>query len=154
LNLCLLTKTTRRAVKFNGIWYLEALLWRSNQNQHINEEQTTPWPKEKAQKDKQLLIKHTHKTKDWETRIPPKTGDELRCSGRVYSSCSTSGTRRVNLVINPVISHEWGNESVYDKWIISVVICDTDIPASLLAAVLYPFLTGIRWQKRWNLIVV
>jgi hypothetical protein len=35
-----------------------------------------------------------------------KTGDELRCSGRVGSSCTTSGTRRVNLVTNPVISHE------------------------------------------------
>jgi hypothetical protein len=28
------------------------------------------------------------------------------CSGRVGSSCSTSDTRRVNLVTNPVISHE------------------------------------------------
>ena len=28
------------------------------------------------------------------------------CMGRVSSFCSTSGTRRVNLVINPVISHE------------------------------------------------
>ena len=30
------------------------------------------------------------------------------CSGRISSSCSTSGNRRVNLVTNPVISHEWG----------------------------------------------
>ena len=28
------------------------------------------------------------------------------CSGRVSSSYSTSGTRRVNIDINPVISHE------------------------------------------------
>ena len=28
----------------------------------------------------------------------------------IYSSCSTSGTRRVNLVTNPVISHEWGKD--------------------------------------------
>jgi hypothetical protein len=35
---------------------------------------------------------------------------ELRCSGRVGSSCSTSDTRRVNLVTNPVISHEWGKD--------------------------------------------
>ena len=40
------------------------------------------------------------------TRTPIKTGGEIRCSGRVGSSCSTSGTRRVNLVTNPVISHE------------------------------------------------
>jgi hypothetical protein len=51
-------------------------------------------------------------------------------SGRVSSSCSTSGTRRVNLVTNPVISHKRRKErgSVYDKWNISAVICDTDIP--------------------------
>jgi hypothetical protein len=32
------------------------------------------------------------------------------CSGMVCSSCSTSGTRRVNLVTNPVISREWGKD--------------------------------------------
>jgi hypothetical protein len=42
------------------------------------------------------------KAKDRVTRTPPKSGGELRCSGRVSSSCSTSGTRRVNLVTNPV----------------------------------------------------
>jgi len=79
---------------------------RRNQNLYIEEEQRTQWPKEKVQKDKQRSTKHTHKTKDRVTRTPLKTGDELRCSGRVSSSCSTSGIRRVNLVTNPVISHE------------------------------------------------
>jgi hypothetical protein len=78
------------------------------QNRYIEEEQTTQWLKEKVQKDKQRSTKHTYNTKDRETRIPLKTGGELRCYGRVSSSCSTSGTRRVNLVITPVISHEWG----------------------------------------------
>jgi hypothetical protein len=32
------------------------------------------------------------------------------CSWRVSSSCSTSGTRRVYLVIDTVISHEWGKD--------------------------------------------
>ena len=77
-----------------------------NQNPYIEEEQTTEWPKEKVQKDKQRSTKHTYKTKDRITRTPLKTGGELRCSGRVGSSCSTSDTRRVNLVTNPVISHE------------------------------------------------
>ena len=54
----------------------------------------------KKKKDKQPTTKQTHKTKDRITQTPLKTGDELRCSGRVGSSCSTSGTRRVNLVIN------------------------------------------------------
>ena len=32
------------------------------------------------------------------------------CSGRVSSSCSTSDTRRVNLVTNTVISNERGKD--------------------------------------------
>jgi len=63
-------------------------------------------PKEKVQKHKRRYAKHTHKTKNRVTRKPLKTGNELRCSGRVNRSCSTSGTRRVNVVINPVLSHE------------------------------------------------
>ena len=81
-----------------------------NQNPYIEEEQTTQWPKEKVQKDKQRSTKHTYKTKDRVTRTPLKTGVELRCSGRVSSSCSTSDTRRVNLVTTPVISHERGKD--------------------------------------------
>jgi hypothetical protein len=87
--------------------------WRyqwGNQNTYIEEEQTTQWPKEKVQKDKQRSTKHTYKTKDRLTRTPLKPGGELRCSGRVNSSCSTSDTRRVSLVTNPVISHERGKD--------------------------------------------
>jgi hypothetical protein len=72
----------------------------------LKERQTTQWPKEKVQKDKQRSTKHTHKTKDRVTRTPPKAGGELRCSERVSSSCSITGTRRVNLVTDPVISRE------------------------------------------------
>ena len=36
---------------------------KGNKNLYI-EEQTTQWPKEKIQKDKQRSTKHTHKTKD------------------------------------------------------------------------------------------
>ena len=57
----------------------------------------TQWSKEKVQKDKQRLTKHTYKTKDRVTRTPLKTGGELRCSGRISSSCSTSDTRRVSI---------------------------------------------------------
>jgi hypothetical protein len=62
--------------------------------------------KRKRTKGQTTSTKHTHQTKDRVTRTPLKTGVELRCSGRVGSSCSTNGTRRVNLVTNPVISHE------------------------------------------------
>ena len=37
---------------------------RVNLNSQIEEEQTTQWPKEKGQKDKQRSTKHTHKTRD------------------------------------------------------------------------------------------
>ena len=47
--------------------------------------------KERVQKDKQRITKHTYKTEDRVTR-------------RVTSSCSSSGIRRVNLVTNPVIT--------------------------------------------------
>jgi hypothetical protein len=55
-----------------------------------------------GQKDKQ----HTHTTKGRVTRTPLSTGGKLRSSGRVSSSCSTSGIRRVNLVTNSVLSHK------------------------------------------------
>ena len=83
---------------------------RGNQNPYIEEEQTAQWPKEKVQKGKQRSTKHTYITKDRVTRTPLKTGGELRCSGRVSSSCSTSDTARVNLVTSPVISHERGKD--------------------------------------------
>ena len=112
---------------------------RGNQNPYI-EEQTIQWPKDtkgviriRISKNKQHnrqkipkggnqnpyieeehngqnndLQNNIHKTKDRVTRTPLKTGDELRCSGTVSSTCSTSS--RVNLVTNPVISHERGKD--------------------------------------------
>ena len=41
---------------------------RGNQNQYIEDEQTTHWPKEKVQKYKKRSAKHTHKAKDRLTR--------------------------------------------------------------------------------------
>ena len=66
--------------------------------------------RKKEQKDKQRTTKHTYKTKDRVTLAPLKTGGELRCSGRVGSSCSTSDTWRLNPVTNLVISHERGKD--------------------------------------------
>jgi hypothetical protein len=44
-----------------------------NQNSYIEEEQTTQWPKEKVQKDKQRSTKHTQRTTDRVTQTPLKT---------------------------------------------------------------------------------
>jgi len=55
--------------------------------------------KRKRTKGQQRSTKHTHQTKVRVTRTSLKLGlIELRCPGRVRSSCSTSDTRRVNLV--------------------------------------------------------
>jgi hypothetical protein len=82
-------------------------VWRyqkNNQNPYIEEEQTTKWPSDKVQNDKQRSTKHKYKTKDRVTWTPLKTRGELMCSGRESSS------RRVSLVTNPIIRHEWGKD--------------------------------------------
>ena len=66
--------------------------------------------KKKYNRTNNDLQNTTQKTEDPVTGIPLKIGGELGCSGRVGTSCSTSDTRRVNLVTNPVISHEWGKD--------------------------------------------
>ena len=53
--------------------------------------------------DKNNLQNTTQKTKDWATWTTLTTRGELRWSERVSSSCSTSGTRHVTPVTNPVI---------------------------------------------------
>ena len=63
----------------------------------------------KKTKRKVLIHKPLHRH-DWATRIPLKNEGELRCSGRISKSRSTSGTHHVTLVINPVMLHEWGTD--------------------------------------------
>jgi hypothetical protein len=98
------------SVVFNVFHFIIRRVWRYQSNRYIEEEQRTQWSKEKVQKDKQRSTKHTYKTKDRVTWTPLETGGELRCFGRIDSSCSTSDTRRVNLVTNPMTSHEWGKD--------------------------------------------
>ena len=81
------------------------------------------WAKENGQKDKQCS---SQKSKDWATkqtmfcteksRLSNKTQQtaegEFTCYGKVRSSCSISLNRRVTIVTNPVISHEWGKTKI------------------------------------------
>jgi hypothetical protein len=64
------------------IWNNIDLLFEDNKGviriRKIEEGQTTQWPKEKGQKDKQQSAKHTHRIKDWVTPTPLKTGGEFR----------------------------------------------------------------------------
>ena len=50
-------------------------------------------PKKQDTRTNKDLQKLTHKTKDCVTRTPLKTGGKLKFSGRVTSSCSTTGSR-------------------------------------------------------------
>ena len=138
---------------YSGICSLELesrRVWRyqrGNQNPYIEEDQTTQWPKKKYKRTNNVRsTKHTHKTEDRVTRTQLKTGGELRCSGRVSSSCFTSGIHRVNLVMNPVISDEWGKDrEVFTTsgtylWF----IYDTNIPFNnKLTVILVLFLVNV-----------
>jgi hypothetical protein len=55
---------------------------KGNQNPFIEEEQTTQWPKEKVQKDKQRSTKHTYKAIVTSNTNPTKTWSKCVCSGR------------------------------------------------------------------------
>ena len=48
----------------------------------------------------------TQTTKERVTQSQLITEGDLRCLGRVHSSCSTSGIRRVTLITSPVTSHD------------------------------------------------
>ena len=62
----------------------------------------------KRKKDNNL--QNTMQTHDRVTRTPLKAGDDIRYTGRVNSSCSTSTTRHVTLGSHPVLVYEWGKE--------------------------------------------
>ena len=66
--------------------------------------------KRKRTKGQTAIYKTLHrKLKQCESH--QKIGGQLwECSERVNRSCSTSGTRRVTLVTNPMISHERGTD--------------------------------------------
>jgi len=64
--------------------------------------------KKKDKRTNNELQINKQKTKGRVTRTPLKHPDDLRCSGRVCSSCSTSGTRRD--APYSVIRHGWGKD--------------------------------------------
>jgi hypothetical protein len=61
----LLTSDSTTINQFKYIYWSRVWKYqRGNQNLYIKEEQTTQWPKEKVQKDKQQSTKHRQKTKN------------------------------------------------------------------------------------------
>ena len=95
-------------------------VWRyqkGNQKPYIEEEQTTQWPKEKEQKDKQWSTKHTYKTNDRVTRTPLKPGGELRCSGREAVPAS------INNLFSPWYGQVFAQSAVdYNRSLISMYV--------------------------------
>jgi hypothetical protein len=64
--------------------------------------------KRKETKEQTTIYKRSHRILKIEQHEPhQKIRSELRCSGRVISSCSTFDTRSVTFVTNLVICHEW-----------------------------------------------
>jgi hypothetical protein len=89
--------TCRQSLTNLSHYVVSSTVWRyqrDNQNPYIEEEQTTQWPKEKVQKDKQWSTKHTYKTKDRVTRTPLKTGSEL-----IQYTSPWSGFKLTTLVV-------------------------------------------------------
>ena len=61
--------------------------WKHN-GQNKEDEKNKQWYKKKNT---------TQKTEDWIKRNPTKTNGELKCSGRIIISCTTSDTCRFNI---------------------------------------------------------
>lgn len=57
----------------------------------------------KEPKTQTVISKTLHRKQETEYHEPHKKWDELRCSGRVISSCSTSSTHRITLIKTSVL---------------------------------------------------
>ena len=64
----------------------------------------THWLKKNLKRANNDLRNTTHKTKDWATGSTLQTSNKLRCSGRVSSSYSSSGTCHDTLTTHLVLS--------------------------------------------------
>ena len=95
-----------RCTRYNIMWYSLSVIriCKSKKNRQHNGQ------KKKDKSTNNYLQTTTKKTEDRVTLTLLKTGGELRYSGIVSSSCSTSGTHRVTLVTNPVTSQERGKD--------------------------------------------
>ena len=89
----------------NRVWRYQ----RGNQNPYNEEEQTTHWPKEKVQKDKQRSTKHIHKTKDRVTETPLKTRGELKLIYNLFTPRYSWNTAKLG------VAHQSINQ--YILWI-------------------------------------
>jgi hypothetical protein len=85
--------------------------------------------------------KHTHKTKDRVTRTPLKIGGELRCSGRVINSCSTSSSHANRARSMSVVANENN-----DLFFLSIDIHEGTLHSKLFI-ISFLFLFSIVWNN-------
>ena len=81
--------------------YEKKIVWRYQRgNQTPNDQKSMT----KRKRTNNELQNTTQKSKDRATQTPLKTRGELMCFGRVNSSCSTSGTCRVTIATNMLLT--------------------------------------------------
>jgi hypothetical protein len=93
---------------------------------------------------------NTQKTKDRPKRTPLKTGGELKCSGRVNSSCSTSETRHVYLVKKPANMKKEKSSLTSNHWTQKIHLQEHVYETGPITVTWTPHWTVsvIRWNKK------
>jgi hypothetical protein len=108
---------------FSIFSFIEILVWRyqrGNQNPYIEEEQTTQWPKEKVQKNKQRSTRHTYKTKDRETHLTVRYDRSL--STQFCRNISLSSLHRDSILDTLSYIHKLNFRKFY-MYAWSIVVC-------------------------------
>jgi hypothetical protein len=106
LTWCILSISAYHWFIYPPVWVIQVWRYqRCNQKPYIVEGQRVQWPKDTGQR---TIYNIKQKTKDCATRSPPTLGVNSDALGRVSSSCSTCGIRRVTLVTNPMNGCAWG----------------------------------------------
>ena len=70
------------------------------QSESINRRTDNTMAKRKGTKGQATIYKTLHRKQKIEQHEPSKTRDELMCSGRAGSSCSTRGSHVITIVTN------------------------------------------------------
>ena len=106
------------------------------------------WPKKKYKRTNNDLQMITQKTKDRATRTSLNTDRELRCPGRVSSSCFTCGTRRVKIFWmtenKKILNHK--KCTCLIAWVRRVFVCVSICFCSYRNEVIYMVLVLIHLQ--------
>jgi hypothetical protein len=99
---------------------------------------------------------YTNTTQNINNRAIPTTlkiQSELRCYEKVSRYCSTCRTRRIILITNPLISHEWGQDRNVSKndgsyrWLFVTQIFLTGLPSHGGDCKSFEVMTSTTWNS-------